>query len=125
MANSSTILGAEGLPISYHGGRIIPLLVSIDTIDTDLDLYDTPEDEHAAIVGMIYTIAGAHTLTVKSGVVPLAALVRAANQEMREALGRGVLWATINKGNNLSVASNVAIPTMYVFLALFKQMAVK
>lgn len=125
MANSSTVLGVDGLPISYYGGRVLQLLVVIDTINTDLALFDTPVDEYAAIIGMTYSIAGAHTLTVKSNITALAALVRAANQEMREQLGKGILWAGINKGDDIKVASDVAIPTMHVFLALYKQISVR
>lgn len=130
MANSSTILGTDGLPISYYGGRVLSLKVVIDTVDTDLDLYDTALDpyaaeEYAAIVGMTYSIAGAHTFTVKSAATTIAQLVRAANQEMREPFGGGILWAGINKGDNIKIASSVAIPVMHVFLAFFKQISVR
>lgn len=130
MANSSTALGATGTPIAYHDGRVIPLSVVIDTINTDLELYATSSTERAAVVGISYAMAAAHNLIVKSGVAgasptSLVTLVRAANSELFIPIGQGVLWVGLEKGDRIIFNSSVAIPTMLVYLAIFNQIPIR
>lgn len=125
MANSSTILGDTGGQMSFYGARIIALKVVIDTINTQLALFDTPADDFAAVLGVSYGVAAAHDLTVYSGATTLHTIVRPASSELHIPIGQGIIWAGINKGDDVGLASTAAIATMLVYLGLYKQIAVR
>lgn len=130
MANSSTVLGTDGCPINYHDGRVIALSVVLDTINTDLELFNTPSTERAAIVGISYGVAAAHNLIIKSGLAAssptsLVTIVRPANSELFIPIGQGVLWAGLNKGDRIILNTSAAIATMLVYLAIFNQIPIK
>lgn len=110
MANTVTV--HPSVPCNYYNltplsTPIIPLTVSIDTVDTDVTLRTAVSGQYWMLLGIQYAIAAAHTLTFKSGSNLLTAYNMPANSGMGERIGAPILIARVNE--SLIVQSSAPI----------------
>jgi hypothetical protein len=127
MANTVTqINSAAGLPVSYFGARVVPLRVTIDTVNTDIPLITPDANEYTCVLGMVYGLALAHDLLWKSGNTnQIVTLVNPASTRVAERVGGGVLLSTMNKGDILTLQSSVVIPNMLIHVGFFKEIPIR
>jgi hypothetical protein len=121
MANTATAQTALPIKIGKGGasGYVVPYVVVIDTVDTDLTIRDPAADNYAAIVGIQYLEATAHNVTFKSGSTTLVALEKPASSGMSERIGAPIIVAA--KGDALVIRSSAAISSMLVYVAEFNE----
>lgn len=114
MANAATAQTA--LPINVFGVNVVPYVISIDTVDTDLTIR-TPANTNAiaAVVGLMFSEGTAATVTFKTGNTTLSGLELAANQGLYLPVAKQVYIAT-QPGEALKVRSSAAITNMLMFV---------
>ena len=107
MANVATALPT--VPMAMSSGRqgfsqVTPVVVTMDTVASDLTVY-TPSisTNYAAIIGISYNNALAHTLTIKSNTTTLVTYSLTTFQGLSEPFGTGGFIAIGKKGEALKI----------------------
>lgn len=122
MANVASV--GTSLPIVYRsacggGVRVTPVTAVIDTTNEDLTIYAPSKENSVALVGLSYSNAEAHTLTIKSGASDtLAALVQPANSFTAYRIERNPLVVTA-KDKPLVISSDKALSHVLLYVAEF------
>lgn len=129
MANVAT--AQSPLPIEYgHNGAgnsfIIPVIVTMDTTGADLTIYTPAATNFAAIVGIKYSEASAHSLIFKSGSTTLVTLEQAANTVVNHGVGQGIYLAGLAKGDALKInAGTAAVSSILFYVMEFNQLTIR
>lgn len=121
MANTATALTPIDILIGKtgKGGLVVPYVVVFDTTASDLTVHTPASDTYAAIIGIQYAEASAHTFTVKSNTTTLVAYEMPANSGKYSELGKIVVAA--KKGESLVIRADTAvISSMLLYVAEFK-----
>jgi hypothetical protein len=116
MVNTATAQTALPIHTKSVGLDIVPHVVTIDTVDTDLTIVTPTGTAMACVVGIMFSEGTAGTLTFKSGTTTLMALELAANQGLFLPLGDQIYFAT-QPGEALKIRSTVAITNMLIYVA--------
>jgi hypothetical protein len=105
----------------YDEGPVHMVKAAIDTINTDLTLYDPGAEKYACIVGLHASDGTAANLTLKSGTTTITLFELAANQEKR-----GVtVPICAAKGQDLIMQSSAAYTSLLFMIVEASKMAVK
>ncbi len=125
MPNLATAQAA--IPVGYKhsglGAYIIPILCTFDTADSDLTIYTPQEDCYLALVGLQYSEADAHSLTIKSGSTTLITYQMPANSGKDFGIGNGLLCSSLAKGEALKLRCTTAtIATILAHVMEYKQL---
>lgn len=117
MANTATVQPALPIQTRGVGVDIIPYVVSIDTVDTDLTI-KTPSytTGMVVVVGMMFSEANAQTVTFKSGTTTQVAFELAPYQGLYLPLGDQVYLAT-QPGEALKIRSSAAFTSALIYVA--------
>lgn len=115
MANTATAKTA--LPIQVCGVNVVPYVVSIDTVDTDLTVRTAANDKAmVAVVGIMFSEGTAANLGLKSDSGnTYVTLELAANQGLYLPLSGDVCFAT-QPGEDLIIRSSAAISSMLLYV---------
>ena len=114
MANTATQLN----PLNMQNGlsrAITPIVVSFDTINSDLTIY-TPDkaQKMVAVVGMAASNTTASNLTVKSGSTTLVTLQLAANQGIYHPIGKPIFVTQPGQALVMQVSAQPFTALIYV-----------
>lgn len=125
MVNVAT--AQTSLPIGFkHSGMgsfVVPVICTFDTIDSDLTIY-TPSDAdaYAALVGLQYAEASAHSLTVKSGTTTLVTYEMPASSGRDCPIENGLILSALAKNEALKLRCGTAvISTLIAYVLEYKQ----
>jgi len=113
--NSATQDAQLPINIGNAEGRVIPVTVIIDTIDTDLIVFSPASDAMACITGLLFSESTSLDLTFKSASTTQVILELAKNQGIAQPLGTEFLMCT-DLGEDLTIASSKAINFMLFYV---------
>lgn len=124
MANTATTLTA--IPMAMASGQqgfsqVTPVVCTFDTVDSDLTVFTPALTTHyAAIVGMLYEEASAHTLTIKSDTTTLVTLERSAYEGVGLPLGTSGFIVVGALGKALKIrCGTAAVSSMLLYCVEF------
>ncbi len=107
MANTAT--AKSPLPISIWGATFVtPVECTFDTTGTDLVVYTPTPGNMTAIVGILYSEATAHNISLTSGSDLECTLELSANGGMSQGIGRSLVYVT-QPGQALKIQTSAAI----------------
>lgn len=89
--------------------------VAIDTVDTDVTVYDPPSTKMACIVGLSASEGTATNLTIKSGSTTAIVFELAANQGIYSKITSGVDYCTA-AGEDLIIQSSAAFTSLTFYI---------
>lgn len=110
MAN--TVTAHPNIPCNRYNltllsSPVIPLTVSIDTPNVDVDLRTATSGQYWMLIGLEYATSAAHILTFKSNSNLIIAYDMPANSRRNERIGNPILCTRV--GEALKVQSSAAI----------------
>ena len=124
MANTATTLTA--IPMAMSSGRmgfskVTPVVCTFDTTGADLTVFTpTLSTNYAAIIGMIYEEASAHTLILKSGTTTYVTLERTSYDGVGLPLGTGGFFIIGAIGEALKIqCGTAAVSSMLLYCVEF------
>lgn len=123
MANVATALSP--IPVTWSGrnggyGEITPVVCTFDTLSTALTIYTPATGNYAAITGLVYQEADAHSLTITSGSTDLVTLERAANDSAGMPVGSGGFIVVGEQGEALKLTCTTAtVATLLAYVVEF------
>lgn len=124
MANVATARTA--IPMAMSTGkqgfsRVTPVVCTFDTTSSDLTIY-TPSiaTNYAAIIGLVYQEALAHSLAITAGSTVLVTLERPANDSIVQTVGTGGFLVIGGVGEALKLrCETAAISSLLVYVVEF------
>lgn len=124
MANTATARSAVPVALKegYGYAKVTPVVCTFDTTGSDLTVFTpTVSTNYAAIVGLVYQEASAHSLTITAGSTVLVTLeVPASGGLVKSSLCDGPLIVG-GQGEALKIqCGTAAVSTMLVYCAEFK-----
>lgn len=123
MANTKTQLNR--IPIIYPGSTdvfVYPVVITFDTTGADLSIFSPDDNKHCALVGLQYSAASAHTLTIKSGSTTLLTYQFPDNAGFSHPIGDPILMT--NEGEDLVFnVGTAAVPSMLAYVASLEQIS--
>lgn len=121
MANSAS--AQSQLPIVVSGkfdGTVTPVIVTIDTIDTDLTIFDPDTDKHVGILGIQLVSSTATNITIKSGSTTLTVLQLSANSGFSKNLDGSLMLSTA-KGEDLIIQASATPPVFIMYIVEYSR----
>lgn len=116
MANSAAAQTALPIKTKGVGVDIIPYLISIDTVDSDLTIKTPTTNGLVVVVGLMFSETNAQTLTFKSGTTTQIAFELAPYQGLYLPLGQQVYLST-QPGEALKIRSSAAFTSALIYVA--------
>lgn len=124
MANTAT--ARTPIPMAMSSGQqgfsqVTPVVCTFDTIDADLTIFTPAKTtNHAAIIGLVYQEADAHTLTIKCGSTTMVALQRTTFDGAGLPLGTGGFLVVGGEGEALILrCGTAAVGTLLAYCVEF------
>jgi hypothetical protein len=126
MANVATALPAIPVALnSNYGGysKVTPVVCTFDTTASDLTIYTPTATNYAAIVGIVYEDASAHSLVFTSGSTVLVTLERTTFEGLSLPIGMSGPLIVGKFGEALKIQCvTAAVSSMLVYVAEFSQL---
>jgi len=123
MANVATARTPVGMAMSsgLQGfSQVTPVVCTFDTLSSALTIYTPAAGNHAAIIGLVYQEASAHSLTITAGSTALVTLERPASAQIIHPVGTTGFIAIGAKGEALALTCTTAvISTLLAYVVEF------